>query len=68
MKETLEVSQLIGIIAPLVLLQLLLMIIALVLCVKAEATRGPKAMWVLIIIFGQLIGPIAFFIIGRRNS
>lgn len=68
MKETMELSQLVGLIVPLILLQLILMIIALVLCVKTEETRGPKLMWVLIIIFGQLIGPIAFFLFGRRNS
>lgn len=68
MKETMELSQLVGLIVPLILLQLILMIIALVLCVKTEETRGPKLMWVLIIIFGQLIGPIAFFLFGRRSS
>ncbi|WP_240644632.1 PLD nuclease N-terminal domain-containing protein [Paenibacillus paeoniae] len=68
MKETMELSQWMGLIVPLVLLQLLLMIIALVLCVKAEETRGPKWMWALIIILGQLLGPIAFFLFGRRNQ
>ncbi|REK71679.1 PLDc_N domain-containing protein [Paenibacillus paeoniae] len=63
-----ELSQWMGLIVPLVLLQLLLMIIALVLCVKAEETRGPKWMWALIIILGQLLGPIAFFLFGRRNQ
>ncbi|RJX38641.1 PLDc_N domain-containing protein [Paenibacillus pinisoli] len=68
MNETLELSKMVGLLVPLIILQLILMIIALVLCVKTEETRGPKLMWVLIIIFGQLIGPIAFFLFGRRQA
>ncbi|UVI31329.1 PLD nuclease N-terminal domain-containing protein [Paenibacillus spongiae] len=59
--------QLWAIIGPVVALQLLLMIIALVACVRAEETRGPRWMWVLIIIFGNLIGSILFFIFGRKG-
>ncbi|GKU76152.1 PLDc N-terminal domain-containing protein [Paenibacillus sp. L3-i20] len=67
MEGSLELSKVIGIVAPIIVIQLILMIIALVLCVKAEETKGPKMMWVLIIIFGQLFGSIAFFIFGRRS-
>ncbi|GGG09234.1 PLD nuclease N-terminal domain-containing protein [Paenibacillus abyssi] len=56
------------IIAPLAGLQFLLAIIALVACARAESTRGPKWMWVLIILFVNLLGPIAFFVAGRRNE
>ncbi len=52
-------------IAPLIGIQLILMIIALIDVVKNEQTKGPKWMWVLIIIFGQIIGPVAYFIFGR---
>lgn len=60
-------SQLWAIIGPVVALQLLLMIIALVACIRAEETRGPRWMWVLIIIFGNLLGSILFFIFGRKG-
>jgi len=64
----LDWDKLIPIIAPIIVIQLILVIIALVMCFKAEQTRGPKLMWVLIIIFINLFGPIAFFIAGRRNN
>ncbi|MNZ67838.1 Negative regulatory protein YxlE [compost metagenome] len=68
MNVELDMSTIWAVIAPILIIQLILVIIALVLCLKAEETRGPKWMWVLIILFANLIGPIAFFIIGRRNN
>lgn len=68
MNLELDMSTIWAVIAPILIIQLILVIIALVLCLKAEETRGPKWMWVLIILFANLIGPIAFFIIGRRNN
>ena len=55
-------------IIPLVLLQLTLMIVALVDLIRREKTRGPKWVWTLVIIFGELIGPIIYFIFGREDS
>ncbi|MCA0756784.1 PLD nuclease N-terminal domain-containing protein [Paenibacillus sp. N4] len=68
MNENIDVTQLLPILAPIFLIQLVLMVFALVLCLKAERTRGPKWMWALIIIFVNLAGPIAFFLFGRRND
>jgi drug/metabolite transporter (DMT)-like permease len=54
-------------IIPIVLLQLILMIVALVDLVRREKTRGPKWIWAIIIILGELLGPIVYFIIGREE-
>jgi DMSO reductase anchor subunit len=55
-------------IVPILLLQLILMISALVDILRREKTRGPKWLWVLIVIFGEMIGPILYFVIGREES
>ena len=55
-------------IIPLVFIQLGLMIFALIDLSKREKTRGPKWMWVLVIIFGELVGPIIYFVIGRPEE
>jgi len=68
MNEQIELSQILPIVAPVLVIQLILMVIALVLCAKAENTLGPKWMWVLIILFANIVGPIAFFIAGRRSE
>ncbi|KHE67501.1 Negative regulatory protein YxlE [Halobacillus sp. BBL2006] len=57
-----------AILAPLFVIQLILMITALISLVKAEATNGPKWMWALIILLINTIGPIAYFIFGRRQD
>lgn len=68
MNNSIDLSQMLSIVLPLIIIQLILMVIALVLCVRAEQTRGPKWMWILIIVFGNMLGSIAFFIFGRRNE
>lgn len=55
-----------GLVAPLIVLQLVLMITALVSCVKQEKLNGPKWLWICIILFVNIIGPIAYFVAGRR--
>lgn len=54
-------------IIPILALQLILMVTALVDLAKRERTRGPKWMWVLIIVLGELIGPIVYYIVGREE-
>ncbi|WP_163102715.1 PLD nuclease N-terminal domain-containing protein [Peribacillus alkalitolerans] len=55
------------IIAPILLLQLILMIIALVDLIKIDQTKGPKALWAVLILVTGIIGPILYLIIGRRQ-
>ena len=57
-----------GVIAPILVIQLLLVIIALVSCIRAEKTNGPKWLWILVILFINIIGPVLYFVIGRRND
>jgi hypothetical protein len=55
-------------IIPLVLLQLTLMIVALMDLIRREKTRYlPKWAWAIIILLGELIGPIIYFIFGRED-
>lgn len=65
-------EQLIGIpwgaIAPILVLHFILMITALVSCMREEKTNGPKWMWILVILFINLIGPVLYFVVGRRND
>jgi len=57
-----------ALLAPFIVLQAILTITALVSCVKQEETNGPKWMWILIILFINLIGAILYFIMGRKNG
>ncbi|MBD3108938.1 PLDc_N domain-containing protein [Bacillus sp. AGMB 02131] len=62
-----ETSKLMMILLPIFVLQLILLVTALVSLVKQEETQGPKWMWAIIIVFFNIIGPIVYFIIGRKQ-
>ena len=57
-----------SLVAPLIVLQVILMIAALVSCMRQEETNGPKWLWVLIILFVNILGPILYFVMGRKNG
>ena len=53
---------------PVLIIQLGLIIAALIDLVRRERTRGPKWLWVLIIILVNFIGPIVYFVFGREEE
>ncbi|MDF2668656.1 MAG: transcriptional regulator [Paenibacillus sp.] len=57
-----------AILAPIFAIQLVLVIIALIDCIRSEQTKGPKWLWILIIIFVNIIGPIVYFVVGRGRD
>jgi hypothetical protein len=65
MEETLRT--LIPFLIPIVLLQIGLMIFALIDLSRRERTRGPKWVWVLVIILVNFIGPVIYFVVGRED-
>lgn len=61
------IRPLIPYLVPLVLLQLGLMIYALRDLAGRDRLNGPKWLWAVVIILGQLIGPILYFTVGRKD-
>jgi hypothetical protein len=66
--ETEELTRLIPLIAPLVLIQVGLMVAALVDLVRRQTTRGPKWAWGVTIVAFSMLGPLAYFIFGRGEE
>lgn len=62
------VQQNLALLLPLIFLQLVLMIAALIDLARRPSTRGPKWVWVLVIIFVNTIGPIIYFLVGRGED
>jgi hypothetical protein len=56
-----------AIVTPIIILQAILTIAALVSCIKQEETNGPKWLWIIIILFINILGPILYFVVGRKN-
>ena len=53
---------------PVILIELVLLVIALIDLLRRQRTRGPKWAWALAIIFIQIFGPIAYLIFGRGEE
>lgn len=63
-----ELAKYAPILAPILIIQLILLIVAIIDLVRIEKTNGPKWLWALIIIFINIIGPILYFVVGRRSN
>jgi uncharacterized membrane protein YhaH (DUF805 family) len=63
-----KIQQYIPYLIPVLVIQLILMISALVDIIRREHTRGPKWIWVLVILFVNFIGPIIYFVAGRKEE
>ena len=57
-----------ALIAPILVILVILLIVALVDLIRIEKTNGPKWLWAVIILLINIIGPILYFVIGRRNQ
>jgi hypothetical protein len=67
MDEIAQLKEWIPLLIPVVILELALMAAALIDLFKREKTKGPKWMWILIIVLVNLFGPIVYFLIGREE-
>lgn len=56
-----------ALVAPILIIQAILLVVALVDLIKIEKTTGPKWVWALVIFLVNIIGPILYFVFGRRN-
>ena len=62
------IKQYLPLLIPVVLIELALLITALVDLIRREKTRGPKWAWVLVIVLINFIGPIIYFVAGRKEE
>lgn len=57
-----------AIIAPLAFINIVLAVIALIDLFKRPSVNGSKWVWALIIVIINMIGPILYFVFGRRDT
>ncbi len=64
-----ELLNLLPFLIPLLILELVLLVVALIDLAKRERVRGGnKVVWLLVIIFINFIGPIVYLLFGREES
>jgi hypothetical protein len=63
-----DIGQILAIVVPLVVIQLALMVIALRDLMRPERrVRGnSKLLWGIVIVLGELVGPLVYFAVGRE--
>ena len=66
--ETEGLARLLPLIAPLIVVQLGLLVAALVDLLRRHSTRGPKWAWGIAIVAVSILGPLAYFIFGRGEE
>ncbi|HKZ54603.1 MAG TPA: PLD nuclease N-terminal domain-containing protein [Anaerolineales bacterium] len=66
--DTEQLLRLLPLIAPLVVIQLGLMLAGLLDLRRRERTRGPKWLWALIVVFFGILGPVIYFLVGREEA
>lgn len=62
------ITEYLPLLIPIFLIQLALIAFALSDLVRRDSTRGPKWVWVLVIVFVNMIGPIVYFLLGRDEA
>jgi hypothetical protein len=67
-QELEQLRQLIPLLIPVLLVELGLLAVALIDLARREQTRGPKWVWLLVILFISLIGPVVYFVAGRGEE
>jgi Phospholipase_D-nuclease N-terminal len=63
-----QLQQLIPLLIPIALLQIGLMAAALIDLARREKTKGPKWVWLFVILLISMIGPILYFILERQDE
>jgi hypothetical protein len=63
-----QIQQYLPFLIPVVTIQLVLMISALIDLVRRPIVRGPKWAWALVIVLVNIIGPIIYFVAGRKEE
>lgn len=63
-----ELMEYLPFLIPLIIIQFTLQIVALIHLLKHTNYRfGNKIIWILVVVFGQIIGPIVYFALGREE-
>jgi len=63
-----KILQYIPFLIPILVIQLILMVVALLDLIRRKKTKGPKWLWALIIVFGEFLGPIVYLVFGRVDD
>ena len=68
MSELSELRELLPLLAPILVVQFVLIVVALRDLLRRDRVRGQKWMWALVIVFINLLGPILYLVLAREDE
>lgn len=68
MLNNMTATEILELFLPLIVVQLILMVFCLIVLRKEKVKYLPKWTWAIIIILGELLGPIIFLLVGRERG
>jgi len=68
MSELNILREILPLLLPILVIQLVLIVVALRDLMRRRTVRGEKWMWVIVIVLLNFIGPILYFVVGRENE
>ncbi|HSM56645.1 MAG TPA: PLDc N-terminal domain-containing protein [Candidatus Sulfomarinibacteraceae bacterium] len=63
-----ELRELLPLLAPILVVQFVLIVVALRDLLRRDRVRGQKWMWALVIVFINLLGPILYLVLAREDE
>jgi hypothetical protein len=63
-----DLAKILPLLIPVLLIQFGMQIYALIDLYRQPQVKGPKWVWALVIILGELLGPIIYFIFARKEE
>lgn len=63
-----KVLPLLPYLVPVIILELILLVVALLDWIKRPVTRGNRWVWLVVILLVNLVGPIIYFLFGRGEE
>lgn len=66
--NTQDLAELMPLLVPLLVVQIILLGAALIDLVPRSQTRGPKWVWFIVVIAFSILGPVMYFIFGRDET
>ncbi|HEY5504802.1 MAG TPA: PLD nuclease N-terminal domain-containing protein [Sedimentisphaerales bacterium] len=68
MNSDINWAQLLPLLIPVAIIELGLLVWALLDIIRRKNTKGPKIVWIIVVVLFEIIGPIAYFIFGRGEE
>lgn len=63
-----RLGEILPLLVPILIIQLVLIVVALRDLMRRPSVRGPKWVWAAVILFGNLLGPILYFVVAREDE